>query len=260
MNCVRLFIVEKVSVFQDIDIVWVFACNWIGKESIPSAGVCSRVVARLRIFCFSICHWCHLGNVTSRHCDYQRKIGPFVRMMYNFQLICGNNVWFSAQLWGKSTHFWVFVRNLRPVCGIGPFVGIGSIYGTDPVCESYIYIISIHFNFKPQSYFTISVWAICKYWKEVNLSLQFTVGLFVLIKLVLVYGFGFKPVSGFTTYAKCDISVKTANIGIRISLVLVQFRYALSCLLKASTSGNPSTSELFIGDMSERQWFTRRWQ
>ena len=196
MNCVRLFIVEEVSVFQDIDIALVFACNWIGQESIPSAGVCSRVVACPRIF-FSICHWCHLGNVTSRHCDYQRKIGPFVRMMYNFQLICGNDVWFSAKLWGKSTYFYsleiwgLFVGSAR-LWESAPFVGL-------TLSVRLTYIISIHFNFKQQPYFTIYVWAISKYWKEVNLSLQFIVGLFVLIKLVLVYGFGFKPVLGFTT-------------------------------------------------------------
>ena len=93
LNCIRLFIVEDVSDFKDIDIGWVLACNCGGPELIPSTAC--AVVPRV---CFSICDLCHSGNETSCHCDCQRKIDPFVGMTYNFQPnfrnrpICGNDV------------------------------------------------------------------------------------------------------------------------------------------------------------------------
>ena len=124
-------------------IAWVLACNCCGAKSIPSAGVCSIVVARSSLF-FDL-RLVSFGkrNFTSLR---QRKIGPFVGMTYNFQPSCenrpiyANDVWFSAQLWGKSTHLWESIRHFRPVCWIGPFVGIGPVCKTGPVCESYIYM------------------------------------------------------------------------------------------------------------------------
>ena len=58
LNCIRLFIVEDVSVFKDVDIAWVLACNCGGSELIPRANMCSIVIARPKMFS-SICDWCH---------------------------------------------------------------------------------------------------------------------------------------------------------------------------------------------------------
>ena len=60
LNCIRLFIVEDVSV--DIDIT----CNYGAPELIPSVGMCSIVVAHLKSFFFDL-RWVSFGkrNVTS---------------------------------------------------------------------------------------------------------------------------------------------------------------------------------------------------
>ena len=50
-------------------------------------------------------------------------------MTYDFQ-----------QLWGKSSHLLEIIRHFKPVYRIGPFVVIGPVCRTDPVCESYICI------------------------------------------------------------------------------------------------------------------------
>ena len=125
LNCIRLFIVEDVSV--DIDIT----CNYGAPELIPSVGMCSIVVAHLKSF-FSICDGCHSGNVTSHHCYCQRKISPFVGMTYNFQPSCGNR-----PISGITYDFQPSCGENRPICGnslenLGPFVGSAHLWESAP--------------------------------------------------------------------------------------------------------------------------------
>ena len=94
---------------------------------VPNSNLCCC------FFLFSICDYRHSGNVTSRHGECQRKFGPLVGMTYDFQPSWGNDVWFSAQLCGKSVHLWEWSMTFGLLVGIGPVVEIGLFVGTGPV-------------------------------------------------------------------------------------------------------------------------------
>ena len=78
------------------------------RNRFPAAAVARPRKVFFFFFFFSICDWHHSGNVTSRHCDCQHKMGG---------PICWNDVWFSDQSWRKSAHLWEFVRSVGSVCG-----------------------------------------------------------------------------------------------------------------------------------------------